>query len=76
MIGYARVSTDDQELRLQTDALKRAGCKAKDIYCDQASGARSERPGLDTCLEDLSEGDTLIGWRLDRLGRSMGDLVL
>lgn len=74
-LGYARVSTDDQELDLQIDALKKAGCIAKGIYSDTASGAKTARPGLDACLEALREGDTLIVWRLDRLGRSMSHLV-
>lgn len=74
-VGYARVSTEDQELRLQIDALKKAGCGAKDIHIDKVSGARSERPGLDACLESLSAGDALFVWRLDRLGRSMSHLV-
>ena len=74
-VGYARVSAEDQALRLQIDALKKAGCDAKDIHTDKASGARSERPGLDACLKSLSAGDALFVWRLDRLGRSMSHLV-
>lgn len=73
LIGYARVSTQNQSLDLQVDELKVAGCKK--IFTDKISGARAERPGLDGCLKALREGDTLIVWRLDRLGRSMPHLV-
>jgi len=72
-IGYARVSTDDQTLDLQRDALKRAKCR--DIYEEHASGKNTARPQLEACLKSLREGDTLIVWRLDRLGRSLGDLI-
>ena len=72
-IGYARVSTDDQTLDLQRDALKRAKCR--DIYEEQASGKSASRPQLEGCLKSLREGDTLIVWRLDRLGRNLADLV-
>lgn len=74
-IGYARVSTGDQELHLQTDALLKEGCDPKFIFTDKISGAKPSRPGLDECLEKLSSGDVLIVWRLDRLGRSMSHLV-
>jgi DNA invertase Pin-like site-specific DNA recombinase len=74
-IGYARVSTDDQELYLQIDSLKKAGCNEGFIFTDKISGAKSSRPGLDGCLKELKPGDTLIVWRLDRLGRSMSHLV-
>lgn len=74
-IGYARVSTDEQELNLQIDSLKKAGCTDEFIYTDKISGAKSSRPGLDKCLKELKSGDTLIVWRLDRLGRSMSHLV-
>ena len=69
-LGYARVSTEEQELRLQVDALLEAGCLPKNIYTDKASGAKSDRPGLDACLAlaALEQGDTLLVWRLDRLG--------
>ncbi|QTE82326.1 recombinase family protein [Vibrio tarriae] len=72
-IGYARVSTDDQNLHLQRDALVAAGCEI--IYEDKASGKSAARPELDNCLKALRPGDTLVVWRLDRLGRSLGDLV-
>ncbi len=73
LIGYARVSTDDQNLDLQNDALAAAGCKR--IYRDKASGAKAERPGLRRAFEDIRAGDTLVVWRLDRLGRSLKDLI-
>jgi|UniRef100_UPI0039F6ED81 DNA invertase Pin-like site-specific DNA recombinase len=71
--GYARVSTDDQNLDLQRDALNRAGCDR--LYEEKASGKSADRPQLEECLADLREGDTLTVWRLDRLGRSLPDLV-
>ena len=73
LIGYARVSTQDQNLDLQTEALTKAGCKR--ILNDKISGSRAERPGLTKALEMLREGDTLIVWKLDRLGRSVKNLV-
>lgn len=72
-IGYARVSTDDQNLDLQRDALKKSGCEV--IYEETASGKSSKRVELDHCLKALRGGDTLVVWRLDRLGRSLTDLV-
>lgn len=72
-IGYARVSTGEQTLDMQMDALEEAGCEK--IYSEQISGAADERPELQTCLESLRKGDTLVVWKLDRLGRSMKDLV-
>jgi DNA invertase Pin-like site-specific DNA recombinase len=72
-IGYARVSTDDQTLDLQRDALKRARCR--EIYEEQASGKNTARLQLEGCLKSLREGDTLVVWRLDRLGRNLADLV-
>ncbi len=73
LIGYARVSTDEQTTALQLDALHAAGCAA--IHEDSASGASRSRPGLDRAIEDLHAGDTLVVWRLDRLGRSLRDLL-
>lgn len=73
LIGYARVSTQDQNLNLQIEALNRAGCKK--IFNDKVSGGRAERPGLGKTLEMLREGDTLVVWKLDRLGRSVKNLV-
>ena len=72
-IGYARVSTDDQNLFLQVDALEQAGCEK--IYRDQLGGAKTERPGLHEALTYLRPGDTLVVWRLDRLGRSLKHLI-
>lgn len=73
LIGYARVSTPDQKLSLQHDALERAGCER--VFDDQASGARTDRPGLAAALAYLRAGDTLVVWKLDRLGRSMSHLI-
>ena len=72
-IGYARVSTDDQNLDLQKDALAKAGCSR--IYEEHKSGKSLERPELDACRKALRSGDTLSVWRLDRLGRSLPDLI-
>jgi len=72
-IGYARVSTGEQTLDLQRDALTAAGCDR--ICTDTASGARAERPGLTGALDHLRAGDTLVVWRLDRLGRSLRHLI-
>jgi DNA invertase Pin-like site-specific DNA recombinase len=72
-IGYARVSTNDQNLDLQLRALKVAGCAQ--IFEDQVSGAAARRPGLDRALAMLGEGDALFVWRLDRLGRSLPHLI-
>ncbi|WP_062236708.1 recombinase family protein [Aureimonas sp. N4] len=71
--GYARVSTDDQRLDLQRDALRAAGCSR--IFEDKVSGSRVSRPGLDLALSHLRSGDTLVIWRLDRLGRTTHQLV-
>lgn len=73
LIGYARVSTADQDLALQIDALRAAGCRK--IFKDVASGAQSERPDLDRCMDHLRPGDTLVVWKIDRLGRSLPHLV-
>lgn len=72
-IGYARVSTQDQTLDLQKDALQKAGCDR--IFTDTASGAKAERVGLDEALSHLREGDSLVVWKLDRLGRSLRHLI-
>jgi DNA invertase Pin-like site-specific DNA recombinase len=72
--GHARVSTDDQNPALQLAALKKAGCQA--VFKDEGlSGATTKRPALLRCLKKLEHGDTLIVWRLDRLGRSLRDLI-
>ena len=73
LIGYARVSTQDQNLELQREALSKAGCKK--VFEDKVSGTRADRPGLAKTLEMLREGDTLVVWKLDRLGRSVKQLV-
>jgi Enterobacteriaceae phage serine recombinase len=72
--GYARVSTDDQNPALQLAALKKAGCKT--VFKDEGlSGATLKRPALTRCLKTLQKGDTIIVWKLDRLGRSLRDLI-
>src|SRR5437868_15191816 len=73
LIGYARVSTTDQTLDLQKDALEKIGCSK--IFTDTASGAKAERKGLEEALDYVREGDTLVVWRLDRLGRSLKHLI-
>lgn len=73
LIGYARVSTQDQNLELQREALAKAGCQK--VFEDKVSGTRAARPGLAKALEMLREGDTLVVWKLDRLGRSVKQLV-
>jgi DNA invertase Pin-like site-specific DNA recombinase len=73
LIGYARVSTTDQTLALQQDALTTAGCER--IFTDTASGNRPDRPGLEEALTYARPGDTLVVWRLDRLGRSLKHLI-
>lgn len=72
-IGYARVSTDDQRMDLQRDALTAAGCEK--VFTDTASGAKAARPGLAEALAFARKGDVLVVWRLDRLGRSLPELV-
>jgi DNA invertase Pin-like site-specific DNA recombinase len=73
IFGYARVSTHDQTLNLQLDALKQAGCAR--IYTDTGSGAKADRQGLRQALQVLRDGDILAVWRLDRLGRSLSQLI-
>ncbi|BAZ70914.1 resolvase domain protein (plasmid) [Fischerella sp. NIES-4106] len=73
LIGYARVSTDDQNLNLQMDALQQAGCVK--IYSDHIGGVKAARPGLAKALEVARTGDVILVWRLDRLGRSLKDLI-
>ena len=73
-IGYCRVSTEDQNPTLQLEALKSAGCER--IFTDTASGATTHRPQLQRCLKILTDGDSLIVWKLDRLGRSLKDLII
>ena len=73
LIGYARVSTRDQNLDLQQDALRHSRCER--ILLDQMSGAAADCPGLKMAMEILREGDTLVVWRFDRLGRSLSDLL-
>jgi DNA invertase Pin-like site-specific DNA recombinase len=75
LVGYARVSTDDQDLSLQIDALTNQGIPQASIFLDKLSGAKTERPGLTKCLDTLRSGDILVVWRLDRLGRSMRHLI-
>ena len=72
-IGYARVSTSEQNLELQMHALEEAGCEK--CYHDQLSGARANRPGLQAALNDLRRNDTLVVWKLDRLGRTVKGLI-
>src|SRR4051794_31708121 len=74
LIGYARVSTIDQTLDLQRDALKTAGCEK--LYTDTASGAKAERKGLEEAIDYARKGDILVVWRLDRLGRSLRHLIV
>jgi DNA invertase Pin-like site-specific DNA recombinase len=73
LIGYARVSTADQTLALQQDALQEAGCDK--VFTDTASGSKQERAGLEDALSHVRKGDTLVVWRLDRLGRSLRHLI-
>lgn len=73
-IGYARISTEDQSVALQVDALQRAGCER--IFSDEGiSGQKARRPALDELLGSLNRGDVLVAWRLDRLGRSLSHLI-
>lgn len=73
LIGYARVSTADQETALQLDALKAAGCAR--VFSEKASGANRGRPELTAALDYMREGDTLVVWKLDRLARSLTQLI-
>lgn len=73
LIGYARVSTSDQSVAMQVEALENAGCHR--VFTDVASGAKADRPGLEQALAYLREGDTLVVWKIDRLGRSLSHLV-
>lgn len=75
LIGYARVSTDDQDLAMQVDALRRAGVEDDNIHTDKVSAVARKRPGLELALADAVAGDTFVVWRLDRLGRSTLDLL-
>src|SRR3954467_4352300 len=75
LIGYARVSTADQRLDLQLDALTKAGVHPDNVHRDFASGARVTRKGLTNALRDVRSGDVLVVWKLDRLGRSLPDLI-
>src|SRR5215212_6518372 len=75
LIGYARVSTTEQNLDLQLDALRKAGCDDAHIYTDKITGTKQERPGLTEALSHLRPGDTLVVWRLDRLARSLTNLI-
>ncbi|RAP38922.1 hypothetical protein DID80_01665 [Candidatus Marinamargulisbacteria bacterium SCGC AAA071-K20] len=75
LIGYARVSTTDQNLDLQIDALIKAGCDERDIFTDKAKGTLTDRTGLNKALEQVRKNDTLVVWRIDRLGRSLKHLI-
>jgi len=73
LIGYARVSTDDQNLHLQHDELKKAGCEK--FFDDKITGSKIDRPGLDAAIDYARESDVIVVWRLDRLSRSLKDLI-
>jgi DNA invertase Pin-like site-specific DNA recombinase len=73
LLGYARVSTDEQDLALQLDALNQAGCER--VFTDKASGSANNRPGMEQLLSHLRPGDCLVVWKLDRLGRTVKGLV-
>jgi len=75
LVGCVRVSSQDQEVHLQIDALATAGCATNMIFIDKISSVKAERPGLRKCLDSLASGDTLLIWRLDRLSRYMVHLV-
>ena len=74
LVGYARVSTQEQNLDMQIEALKAAGVKDDNTHTEKVSGASQKRPALDLAIQDLREGDTFLVWRLDRLARSMRQL--
>lgn len=74
LVGYARVSTEEQNLELQIEALKRAGVSEHQLHVEKVSGASKRRQALDLAIKDLEEGDTLVVWRLDRFGRSVRDI--
>ncbi len=75
LVGYIRVSTDDQNLSLQKNALLKYGVDERNIFSDKTSGSKDKRVGLDKALEFLKDGDTLVVWKLDRLGRSLAHLI-
>ena len=75
LVGYVRVSTDDQNLSLQKDALLKYGIDERNIFSDKTSGSKDKRVGLVKALEFLKDGDTLVVWKLDRLGRSLAHLI-
>src|SRR5688572_14731727 len=75
LIGYARVSKNEQNLDLQRHALLKAGCRPHSIFTDKITGTQAERQGLEQALSHLREGDTFVVWRLDRLGRSLNHLI-
>lgn len=75
LIGYARVSTQDQDPQMQIDKLRAAGCDPNHIHVETISGVRAKRPMLERCLKDCRRGDTLVVYKLDRLGRSLLDLM-
>lgn len=76
LVGYARVSTDEQDLRMQVQALREHGVHPNYIFYDKLSGKNLKRPGLQEALAVIGEGDVLVAWSLDRIGRSLSDLVL
>ncbi len=75
LVGYVRVSTDDQNLNLQKDALIKYGIDQRNIFSDKTSGSKDKWVGLDKAIEFLKDGDTLVVWKLDRLGRSLAHLI-
>lgn len=75
LIGYARVSTADQDPQMQIDALRKAGCHSQHIHVETISGVKAQRPMLERALKDARRGDTFVVWKLDRMGRSILDLI-